>query len=285
MRRAIRTVSAILAVVLLVTAFGTADVSAKSKKSGAAKLARPKISVKTSGRYDVTLHWKSVNGAEKYLVYQSTKKHKGYKLVMRASAGTNSYHTDSVKSGKLYFKVKCVGKVNGKAAKSKFSKIKKVKISRPNKKGNSGKYALGNAGYNGKLKGKKLVFVGSSLTAGYRSKNVSFVDYLAKRTGCTVVKDGRSGTTTARNGSGKDFVTRSVSLINRTKRPDLFLCQLSANDATKGIKLGKVTPAGTPMEKFDTTTVAGAMEYIICYSDKKWGCPVVFYTAMHIDNP
>lgn len=38
------------------------------------------------------------------------------------------------------------------------------------------------------------------------------------------------------------------------------------------------------MEEFDTTTVAGAIEYIICYSDQKWGCPIAFYTAMNLSN-
>ena len=39
------------------------------------------------------------------------------------------------------------------------------------------------------LNGKHIVFLGSSVTYGAASNGVSFVDFLAERTGCRVTKD------------------------------------------------------------------------------------------------
>lgn len=66
--------------------------------------------------------------------------------------------------------------------------------------------------------------------------------------------------------------------------PDAFFCQLSANDAIKERDIGTIKQEKVPIEDLDTRTVAGAIEYIICYSDQKWGCPIAFYTAMNLSN-
>lgn len=58
---------------------------------------------------------------------------------------------------------------------------------------------------------------------------------------------------------------------------DLFLCQLSTNDASQGKPLGEVGKS-FELEAFDTSTVAGAIEYIIAYAGQTWNCPVLFYT-------
>ena len=55
---------------------------------------------------------------------------------------------------------------------------------------------------------------------------------------------------------------------------DLFVCQLSTNDATQKKPLGTLSGDGT----FDTSTVAGAIEFIIDYVRRTWHCPVLFYT-------
>ena len=46
--------------------------------------------------------------------------------------------------------------------------------------------SAGTSTVDNKLSGKKLVFLGSSVTYGYASGGVSFVDYLQQRNGCTV---------------------------------------------------------------------------------------------------
>lgn len=46
---------------------------------------------------------------------------------------------------------------------------------------------------------------------------------------------------------------------------DLFICQLSTNDATGRKPLGKIADS-RDMNFFDTKTVAGAIEFIIAYA-------------------
>ena len=65
---------------------------------------------------------------------------------------------------------------------------------------------------------------------------------------------------------------------------DLFLCQLSTNDATFHSQLGSVSDSWDPAD-FDTKTTVGGMEAIIDYAQKTWGCPIVFYTGTKYDNP
>ena len=63
----------------------------------------------------------------------------------------------------------------------------------------------------------------------------------------------------------------------------LAVCQLSTNDATKKLPLGEIGQ-GTDKDAFDTSTVTGAMEYIIAYARETWDCPVVFYTNARYDS-
>lgn len=130
------------------------------------------------------------------------------------------------------------------------------------------------------LKGTTIIFLGSSVTYGAAAKGVSFVDDIAKRDGCTAVKEAVSGTTLVDEGKG--------SYISRLKRieegkADLFVCQLSTNDATQGKSLGKATPR-EQRDGFDTKTIAGAIECIIAYAEKRWQCPNVFYTNPRYDS-
>ena len=130
------------------------------------------------------------------------------------------------------------------------------------------------------LNSKQIIFLGSSVTYGAASKGVSFVDYIGVRNGCQVIKEAVSGTTLVDNGSS--------SYIRRLKKmevpsADLFVCQLSTNDATQKKTPGEISQSRN-MEDFDTTTVAGAMEYIIAYAQEKWNCPVVFYTNPKYDS-
>ena len=124
------------------------------------------------------------------------------------------------------------------------------------------------------LKGKHLIFLGSSVTYGSASGGVSFVEYIAKENGCSVTKEAVSGTTLAD--------VEDISYIARLKRitderADIFMCQLSTNDATRKLPLGEVS-GNFDKDSFDTKTVAGAIEYIIAYAREKWDCPVFFYT-------
>ncbi len=126
------------------------------------------------------------------------------------------------------------------------------------------------------LNGKKLLFLGSSVTDGDASLGVSMADYIGKLDGCTIIKEAVSGTTLA--GTTSSAYTSRLLNVDRELELDCVICQLSTNDATKKKKMGEIS-SSTTLADFDRTTVIGAMEYIIAYSQSVWDCPVVFYTG------
>lgn len=148
--------------------------------------------------------------------------------------------------------------------------------------GNADRYAVSQVKPSGDetLKGKTVIFLGSSVTYGAASLGESFADDLSARLQCNVVKEAVSGTTLSTT-SPNSYVTRLDNI--KTRQADLFSCQLSTNDASQKKPLGEVTDSER-MEDFDTDTVAGAMEYIIAYAKDKWDCPVVFYTNPKYDS-
>ena len=148
--------------------------------------------------------------------------------------------------------------------------------------GNADRYAVSQVKPSGDetLKGKTVIFLGSSVTYGAASLGESFADDLGARLQCNVVKEAVSGTTLSTT-SPNSYVTRLDNI--KTRQADLFICQLSTNDASQKKPLGEVTDSER-MEDFDTDTVAGAMEYIIAYAKDKWDCPVVFYTNPKYDS-
>ena len=125
------------------------------------------------------------------------------------------------------------------------------------------------------LSGKTVLFQGSSVTYGSAANGVSFADMLAEY-GCNVVKEAVSGTTLVDNGADS-YVSR-MKTMDKALKADLFVCQLSTNDASQGKPLGK------PDGSMDTSTIAGAIEYIIDYAKKTWDCPVAFYTNPRYDS-
>lgn len=143
--------------------------------------------------------------------------------------------------------------------------------------GNAAQYDLANVQRltGSPLEGKHILFLGSSVTYGAASQGVSFADYLAARNGCTITKEAVSGTTLV--DSGPDSYISRLKKMDRSKAADLFVCQLSTNDATQKKPLGTVRES-YDQDDFDTSTVAGAIEYIISYAVESWNCPVVFYT-------
>lgn len=128
------------------------------------------------------------------------------------------------------------------------------------------------------LRGKTVLFLGSSVTYGAASKGISFADYLAGRSGCVMIKEAVSGTTLVDN--GPHSYLRRLRKWDASTPVDLFVCQLSTNDASQNQPLGAVSTDGI----YDTTTVAGAIESIISYAKEVWNCPVVFYTNPRYDS-
>lgn len=131
---------------------------------------------------------------------------------------------------------------------------------------------------NSPLKGKHLIFLGSSVTEGYASLHQSFVDDLEHLDGVIVIKEAVSGTTLVDvDAKGPSYIKR-LRTIDQSFPADALICQLSTNDASQGMPLGTVTDERDP-EAFDVKTIAGAIEYIIAYAQNTWHCPVLFYSG------
>ena len=150
-------------------------------------------------------------------------------------------------------------------------------------KGNGMEYGINNTEIvnDSPLEGKTGIFLGSSVTYGYGSLGVSFVDFLEKTDGLITVKEAVSGTTLA-DIRDNSYVAR-MKTIDKNIDADFFMCQLSTNDATKNLPIGEIS-GSFDIDDFDTQTIAGATEYIIAYAKETWNCPVIFYTQAKYDS-
>lgn len=89
-----------------------------------------------------------------------------------------------------------------------------------------------------------------------------------------------SGTTLADDEHDGSSCVERLRTIPESIHADAFVCQLSTNDASKGKRLGLVQEDGP----FDTSTVSGAIQYVVDYARRTWGCPVAFYTGTYFDS-
>ena len=105
--------------------------------------------------------------------------------------------------------------------------------------GNAEKYSLENIEplENSPLEGKRICYLGSSVTLGLYSMDVSFADYISYRNGCEYVKEAVSGTTLVDNGK-TSYIQRMKNNIGTDEKFDAFVCQLSTNDASKEMPMG-----------------------------------------------
>ncbi len=129
------------------------------------------------------------------------------------------------------------------------------------------------------LRGKTIIFLGSSVTRGYGACDTSFVELLVQKDGVIAVKEAVGGTTLVTR-NDESYIPR-MEKIEPTIRADAFVCQLSTNDARGKLPLGTVSDS-FDRSAFDTATVAGALEYIVSYAQETWNCPVVFLSLIHI---
>ena len=127
------------------------------------------------------------------------------------------------------------------------------------------------------LKGLRIFYLGSSVTFGSAAEGASFAECIAERHGTRFVKEAVNGTTLV---DGRESYIERLCRHGEGEKFDLFICQLSTNDATQGKMLG----APSLTDKPDTSTVCGAIEYIITYAKKTWACHVMFYTNSYYDN-
>ena len=117
------------------------------------------------------------------------------------------------------------------------------------------------------LKSKTILFLGSSVTYGSASNGVSFVDMIGELCGANCIKEAMSGTTLV-DINDESYVSRLKS-ISTGIFPDLFVCQLSTNDATR---------------KLDINEIEKSICFILSYVKNTFGCPIVFYTGTYYEN-
>jgi len=117
------------------------------------------------------------------------------------------------------------------------------------------------------LKGKNVLFLGSSVTYGAASGGVSFADLMTEACEINAVKEAVSGTTLA-DIDETSYVAR-LKKVNPDTKFDLFICQLSTNDASRNLPLCEVE---------------SAIRFIIGYVRDTFGCPVAFYTGTYYES-
>lgn len=158
-----------------------------------------------------------------------------------------------------------------------FSKMANIRFSKM--AGNAEQYSVESVEplSDSPLKGKYICYLGSSVTYGASSLQESFVEFIAKRNGTTYVKEAVSGTTLVTTGSGGEAYVSRMKKIDKNTKFDLFICQLSTNDASQNKPLGNI-------DNTDTTTVCGAINAIIDYAKTTWNCPVIFYTNSYYES-
>ncbi len=124
-------------------------------------------------------------------------------------------------------------------------------------------------------------FLGSSVTYGSANNGKSFVEEVQKTLGYNVVKEAVSGTTLVDNGSSS-YVSRLKTLPTQSAVNRLIV-QLSTNDVSQNLNFGTLS-SSYELSAFNTSTVIGAIEYIIAYAKQTWGCEVIFYTNPNYSN-
>ena len=117
------------------------------------------------------------------------------------------------------------------------------------------------------LKNKTILFLGSSVTYGSAANGVSFVDMIGDLCGANCIKYAVSGTTLV-DINEASYVSRLKS-ISPSIKPDLFVCQLSTNDAKK---------------RLDINEIEKSICFILSYVKNTFSCPIVFYTGTYYEN-
>ncbi len=117
------------------------------------------------------------------------------------------------------------------------------------------------------LRNKRVLFLGSSVTYGYRDSGISFADYMVKHCGLVMVKEAVCGTTLA-DIAENSYVSR-LKRLDPGQNFDLAICQLSTNDAALSL----------PREQTEK-----AIRDIIAYVRHTFDCPVMFYTGTYFES-
>lgn len=119
------------------------------------------------------------------------------------------------------------------------------------------------------LRNKTILFLGSSVTYGFASGGVSFADIMGETCCVNCIKEAVSGTTLA-DIDDSSYVAR-LKRIDKNIALDLFVCQLSTNDAS-------------PERNIEPYKTEQAIRFVLEYVRNTFGCPIVFYTGAYFKN-
>ena len=118
------------------------------------------------------------------------------------------------------------------------------------------------------LQNKTVLFLGSSVTYGSAAGGISFADIMGEVCGINCIKEAVSGTTLA-DIDDRSYVAR-LKKIDKIA-VDLFICQLSTNDASAS-------------RNIDLCKTEQAIRFILEYVKNTFGCPIIFYTGTYFEN-
>lgn len=125
------------------------------------------------------------------------------------------------------------------------------------------------------LKGKTILFVGSSVVEGAAALRDGPAEYLQAVDGIIPIKSSVSGTTIAYQDE-RSYAPRLMS-YGADVPVDAVVLQLSTNDAGQGTDLGTISDSYDPAD-FDKNTFTGSMELMLEYCKRTWDCPVIVFT-------
>ncbi len=224
-------------------------------------------------------------GAKGYQIMRAPKKSGKYKLIKTLGKSKTTFKDAGRKAQTTYYyKVRAFREAGGSEIYSKYSAIKSGTTDFA---GNGEEYDLSHVKRisDSPLRGLNIVFLGSSITLGKGSDNVSFVDYMAKRHGLNAVKLAKNGTTMA-TVQPESYIERLETYVNTgAAAPDYLVCQLSSNDARLKVDIGSIdTVADHVLSDLNKNTVSGAIEYISGYVQETWGCPVIFFVMPQYES-
>ena len=127
------------------------------------------------------------------------------------------------------------------------------------------------------IENKGIIFLGSSVT--YGDDGYSFVESLEKNYHINVLKKEAVSSTTLVTLNNESYIPR-LKRIDTLLKPDLFICQLSTNDASNNLPIGEISNS----DNYNENTIIGAIESIISYAYKTWNTKVTFYTGTKYDS-
>lgn len=122
------------------------------------------------------------------------------------------------------------------------------------------------------LKDKRILFLGSSVTRGMASLQISFVEMLQKKYGIIPYKEAVDGTTLV-DTSTSSYISRLKKIDPKIKF-DAIVVQLSTNDAFKNF----------PIYSSSEDNIEDSIKEISAYVRNTWNVPLIFYTCPYYGN-